>query len=191
MAKSSLITIWTKQCLYVFQAIFNCNLTLKGINTMNYKSNNLKFIKPLSISGYARLYEFQDGIRKMEDFFIDLEVNLESVEIFANEYATVLYFEFDFEDFDVLTKRTNRFQLYRFLDEHFPVRSREIDWMFDEFIQQTLSGIFQNKESKKTVLKLALDDGNSVLNYPSHDFFCLSHDLMATKKVPELQALEV
>lgn len=174
----------------MFQAIFNCKLTLKGINTMNYKSDNLEFIKPLSISGYARLYEFQNGIRELEDFFIDLEVNLESIELFANEYATVLYFEFDYEDFEILTNITNRFQLYRFLNEHFPVRSREIDWMFDEFIHQTLSRISRNKESKKTLLKLALDDENDILRYPSHDFFCLSHDLMATNKVPELQVLE-
>jgi len=179
-----------RQFLYVFQTIFNCNLTLKGINTMNYKSDKLKFIKPLSNSGYARLYEFQDGIRKLENFLINIGTSLDSVELFANEYATVLYFTFNYEDFNTLTNRSNRFQLYRFLCKNFPVRSREVDWMFDKFIHQTLSGIFQNKESKQTVLKLALDDESEILSYPSHDFFCLSHDLMATKKIPELQALD-
>ena len=157
---------------------------------MNYKSDNLKFIKPLSNSGYARLYEFQDEVRQLEELFIDMGANLNSIELSANEYATVLYFKFDYEDFNILTNKSKRFQLYRHLHKNFPVRSREVDWMFDKFIHQTLSGIYQNRESKQTVLGLALDDESAILSYPSHDFFCLSHDLMATNKVPELQALQ-
>ena len=174
----------------MFQAIFNCNLTYKGINNMNYKIDKLKFIKPLSNSGYARLYEFQSEVRQLEELFIDMGANLNSIELFANEYATVLYFNFDYEDFKILTKKSKRFQLYQHLYENFPVGRREVDWMFDNFIHQTLSGIRRDRESKQTVLKLALDDENEVLRYPSHDFFCLSHDLMATKKVPTLEALE-
>ena len=68
-----------KQYLFVFQTIFNCNLTYKGINNMNYKSDNLKFIKPLSNSGYARLYEFQSEVRKLEKIFIDMGANLNSI----------------------------------------------------------------------------------------------------------------
>ena len=157
---------------------------------MNYLSDELKYIKPLSISGYARLYEFQDGVKRLEELFSDMGTTLNSVSLFANEYATVLYFKFDYEDFNILTNKSKRFQLYRHLHKNFPVRSREVDWMFDKFIHQTLSGIYQNRESKQTVLGLALDDESAILSYPSHDFFCLSHDLMATNKVPELQALQ-
>ena len=157
---------------------------------MNYLSDELKYIKPLSISGYARLYEFQDGVKRLEELFSDMGTTLNSVSLFANEYATVLYFKFDYEDFNILTNKSKRFQLYRHLHKNFPVRSREVDWMFDKFIHKTLSGIYQNRESKQTVLGLALDDESAILSYPSHDFFCLSHDLMATNKVPELQALE-
>jgi hypothetical protein len=157
---------------------------------MNYLSDELKYIKPLSISGYARLYEFQDGVKRLEELFSDMGTTLNSVSLFANEYATVLYFEFNYEDFKILTDKSNRFPLYGHLQNNFPVRGRVLDWMLDDYIQQTLSGIYQDSESNKTVLNLALDDEDYNLIYPSHDFFCLSHDLMATNKVPELQALE-
>jgi len=157
---------------------------------MEYLSDKLHYIKPFSISAYARLYEFQGGVKNLENLFGEMGLTLNSLSFHANEYATVLYFEFDFGDFKSLTKKSNRYQLYRHLMTKFPVRSRVVDWMFDEYIHQTLSGIYQNPESKKTILSLALDDQSSVLTYPSHDFFCLREDLTVKKKVTELKALE-
>ena len=157
---------------------------------MEYLSDKFKFVKPLSILGYARLYEFQGNVKRLEELFCNMGLTLTSVSFHANEYATVLYFEFDFEDFKSLTKKSNRYELYRHLMTKFPVRSRVVDWMFDNYIQQTLSGVHQDSNGKVTRLELALDDESRVLSYPSHDFFCLSEDLTVNNKVTELAPLE-
>jgi hypothetical protein len=148
------------------------------MKSKKYLSNEWKFVKPLSIRTTVQLNQFKATCFALEDFLAEKGVTVKEFKFHGTDYNTYLDLELGFED-DVILKK-ERWDFYRFLHKHLPVNYREIDWMEDPYIQQSLSRLFHFKKDERTHLRLVLDYCQFEVEFPSHDFICMSEDLNRT-----------
>ena len=149
-----------------------------------HPSNQWKFAKELSIRTKAQVITFKSKCHLLEEFLFDRGVTINKFSFHGTDYNSYLHLEMKFEDYEILHK--SRWEFYRFLHKHLPINFREIDWMGDKFIHQSISRISQWKDDKKTSLRLVLDYQQHDVEYPSHDFICMSEDVMNANKATEI-----
>lgn len=152
------------------------------MKTKKYLSNEWKFVKPLSIRTTVQLNEFKATCMALEDFLADRGVTVKEFKFHGTDYNSYLDLELAFEDYEIL--KNEQWDFYKFLRKHLPVNYRQVDWMEDSYIQQSLSRLFQLKKDRRTHLRLVLDYCQYEVEFPSHDFICMSEDL---NKVNDLQ----
>jgi hypothetical protein len=143
-----------------------------------YLSNQWKFVKPLSIRTSAQLIQFKATCFALEDFLAGKGVTVKEFKFHGTDYNSYLDLELVFEDYEILKKE--RWDFYKFLHRRLPVNYRQMDWMEDPYIQQSLSRLFHFKNDKRTLLRLVLDHCQFKVEFPSHDFICMSEDLNKT-----------
>jgi hypothetical protein len=148
------------------------------METKKYLSNEWKFVEPLSIRTSAQLRQLRASCFALEDFLAELAVTLKKFTFHGTDYNSYLSLELDFTDYPVL--ESARWDFYGFLIKKLPVNYREVDWMNDFHIHQSLSSIFQSKDDQKTYISLVLNYRQYQVEFPSHDFICMSEDLNRT-----------
>lgn len=148
------------------------------MKTKKYLSKEWKFVKPLSIRTSVHLNQFRSSCFALEDFLAEKEITVKKFTFHGTDYNSYLSLEIGFDDYDVLESK--RWDFYRFLHKKLPVNYREIDWMNNFHIHQSLSGVFQSKDDQKTYITLVLDYRQYEVEFPSHDFICMSEDLNRT-----------
>lgn len=149
------------------------------MNTKKYLSDEWEFEQPLSIRTTVQLNQFKATCMALEDFLADKGVTVKQFKFHGTDYNSYLGLELAFEDYEVL--KNERWDFYRFLHKHLPVNYREIDWMEDPYIHQSLSRLFQLKKDESTHLRLVLDYCQYDVEFPSHDFICMSENLGRAK----------
>lgn len=145
------------------------------MKTKKYLSNEWKFVKPLSIRTTVQLNHFKATCFALEDFLAEKGITVKKFTFHGTDYNSYLGLEIGFDDYDVLDR--NRWDFYKFLHKKLPVNYREIDWMNDFHLLDSLSSVFQSKNSQKTHISLVLDYRQLEVEFPSHDFICMSEDL--------------
>ncbi len=144
------------------------------MNKKKHLSDEWKFVKPLSIRTEVQLIQFKSACAALEEFLAKKGLHLKKFSFHGTDYNSYLSLNLDFEDFDILMNE--RWDFYRFLHKKLPVNYREIDWMEDFYIHQSLSSVFQSKDNQKTYVNLVLDYCQYEVEFPSHDFICMSED---------------
>jgi hypothetical protein len=153
---------------------------LNSINLERYISSEMKFAEPLSNLSYLRLCEFQEKCRLIEKLFSSIQANLLDFEYCVGNYGTCLYLTFSPESSSSIKK--NRWYLYQFFINYFPVNFRQPDWFYDNFIHQTISSYRESKDGDYVRIKLALNHDQLEIEFPSHDFFCYSYKELMDKE---------
>lgn len=146
------------------------------VKKTTYLSKNWVFAKPLSIMGSCRLREFKSACCELENLLESLNVVLTQFDYHAGEYSAALNLNFRLEDGATIEKHKR--VIYWYLNKYLPVTRRQLDWMSDDYIHQCLSYFYTNTTEGYAHLRLVLDFDNTVIEYPSHDFLCMSEDLM-------------
>ena len=152
------------------------------MKTKKYLSKEWKFVKPLSIRTSAHLIQFRSSCLALEEFLAEKGLHLKKFSFHGTDYNSYLSLDLDFEDYDILKKE--KWDFYRFLHKNLPVNYREIDWFDHFYIHQSLSSVFQSKDDHKTHISLVLNYRQYEVEFPSHDFICMSEDL---NRIDDLQ----
>ncbi len=144
------------------------------MKTKKYLSNEWKFVEPLTIRTSVHLYQLKTSCLALEDFLAEKGITVKEFTFHGTDYNSYLSLELNFEDYEILKKQ--RWSFYGFLNKNLPVNYRQMDWMEDEFIHQSISRLYHFKDTKKTSLRLVLDYRQYEIEFPSHDFICMSED---------------
>lgn len=150
---------------------------LKTSNLNQYISDQMTFVEPLSVLDSSQLMMFRFNCHLIEKLFNSIEAELLNFEYSAGNYGTNIYLTFSHKSADIIRK--NRWLLYDFFTHIFPVNYRELDWLDDHFIHQSLSNFYEPKSKEFVRLKLALNYDQIDVQFPSHDFFCLCQKELA------------
>ena len=145
------------------------------MKTKKYLSNEWKFVEPLSIRTSVQLNQLRTSCFALEDFLAEKGASLNKFTFHGTDYNSYLWLELNLEDYEILKKQ--QWSFYVFLSKNLPVNYRQLDWMDDEFIHQSLSSISQSEDTQKTYIKLVLNYRQYEVEFPSHDFICMSEDL--------------
>ena len=145
------------------------------MKTKKYLSNEWKFVEPLSIRTSVQLNQLRTSCFALEDFLAEKGASLNKFTFHGTDYNSYLWLELNLEDYEILKKQ--QWSFYVFLSKNLPVNYRQLDWMDDEFIHQSLSSISQSEDTQKTYIKLVLNYRQYDVEFPSHDFVCMSEDL--------------
>lgn len=152
--------------------------------TIEKKSGGLTsemiFIDPLSNIGKVRLREFLNTFEDLENLFISLGANVTSLSYCVDNWNVFVYFKFDLASGEILLK--NRKQIYKFFKKKIPLRTVALDWFEVFHLKERASSFNIFRKANYTSLGLVLNDDAPNYAFPSHDFFCLSEDLMVSKK---------
>lgn len=140
-----------------------------------YLSNEWKFVKPLSIRTSVQLNQLMTSCFALEDFLVEKGATVNKFTFHGTDYNSYLWLELNLEDYGILQKQ--RWKFYGFLNKNLPVKYRQLDWMEDEFIHQSISSVHQSESYQRTFVKLVLDYRQYDVEFPSHDFVCMSEDL--------------
>jgi len=149
------------------------------MNTKKYLSDEWKFVEPLSIRSSAHLGIFKSACIDFEDFLIEKGVTLKEFTFHGTDYNSYLSLEVKYEDYEIIKEQ--RWSFYAFLEKNLPVNYRKMDWMEDEYIHQSISKLYHFESTQRTCLNLVLDYRQYKVEFPSHDFICMSEDLNKTK----------
>jgi hypothetical protein len=149
------------------------------MSTKKHLSDEWEFVKPLSIRTEVQLIQFKSACAALEDFLSENGITVKKFKFHGTDYNSFLFLELAFEDYESL--KNKRWDFYRFLHRSLPVNFRKIDWFDDTYIQQSLSRLSQLKDEKRTNLILVLDYCQYKVEFPSHDFICMSEDLVKAK----------
>jgi hypothetical protein len=145
------------------------------MESKKYLSDEWKFVEPLSIRTSVQLNQLRTSCFALENYLAEIGATVNEFTFHGTDYNSYLWLELNFEDYEIL--KMHQWKFYGFLNKNLPVNFRQVDWMEDEFVHQSLSSIYQSQESRKTYLKLVLDYRQYDVEFPSHDFICMSHDL--------------
>ena len=149
------------------------------MNTKKYLSAEWKFVEPLSIRSKAQLIQFKNSCKELENFFIEKQITLNKFNFYGTDYNSFLSLELKYEDFDNLKK--NKSEFYEFLDKNLPVNCGKEDWLDHFHIHESLSSFHKSNSRMTTHLLLVLNYRQLEVEFPSHDFICMSEDLNNTK----------
>lgn len=145
---------------------------LQSFNLNEYASDQMEFSEPLSALSSVKLMTFKSNCRLIEKLFKSIDTDLLDFKFSAGNYGVNVYLTFSHKSTESI--KENRWLLYGFFTHIFPVNYRELDWFEDKFIHQTLSSFFEPNDKEFVRLKLSLNYDQFEVEFPSHDFFCLS-----------------
>lgn len=153
----------------------------QNYETKTYLYESWEFVEPLSLRSQACLSQFKYKCELLEDFLFEMGAPLKNFSFGTNDYNILLHLDFYLVHYDRIQEK--RFGLYNFLNTRLPISYINYDWMNDYFIRESLSFSCKNDENNYFTIILALNTSNLEAYYPSHDFICMSEDLMNSKKI--------